>query len=72
MIFLLQMSNLKIPYLYTGHLPTPSPSISPCRAHKDMYHALGYSTFLFLQAILTFDPVSIEISELGSDNMSPW
>ncbi|KAF2357106.1 Outer membrane protein Iml2/Tetratricopeptide repeat protein 39 [Trinorchestia longiramus] len=29
-------------------------------AHKSMYHALGYGVFMFLQAIMTFDPKDIE------------
>ena len=28
------------------------------RAHKSMYHSLGFGTFAYLQAIMTFDPVS--------------
>lgn len=31
-------------------------------AHKSMYHALGYGTFMYLQAIMTFDPKDIEIA----------
>ncbi|XP_068206005.1 tetratricopeptide repeat protein 39B-like isoform X2 [Palaemon carinicauda] len=29
-------------------------------AHKSMYHALGYGTFMYLQAIMTFEPKDIE------------
>ncbi|XP_045131634.1 tetratricopeptide repeat protein 39B-like isoform X3 [Portunus trituberculatus] len=29
-------------------------------AHKSMYHGLGYGTFMYLQAIMTFDPKDIE------------
>ncbi|CAL4075397.1 unnamed protein product, partial [Meganyctiphanes norvegica] len=31
-------------------------------AHKSMYHALGYGTFMYLQAIMTFDPKDVEIA----------
>ncbi|XP_069936007.1 tetratricopeptide repeat protein 39B-like isoform X1 [Cherax quadricarinatus] len=31
-------------------------------AHKSMYHGLGYGTFMYLQAIMTFDPKDIEIA----------
>ncbi|KAB7498064.1 Tetratricopeptide repeat protein 39B [Armadillidium nasatum] len=30
------------------------------RADRSMYHALGYGTFMYLQAIMTFDPRDIE------------
>ncbi|KAK4328683.1 hypothetical protein Pmani_000930 [Petrolisthes manimaculis] len=31
-------------------------------AHKSMYHGLGYGTFMYLQAIMTFEPRDIEIA----------
>nr|XP_045606652.1 tetratricopeptide repeat protein 39B-like isoform X2 [Procambarus clarkii] len=31
-------------------------------AHKSMYHGLGYGTFMYLQAIMTFDPKDIEVA----------
>lgn len=31
-------------------------------AHKSMYHALGYGTFMYLQAIMTFEPKDIELA----------
>lgn len=40
------------------HMPLSDVSCTP-RAHKSMYHGLGYGTFMYLQAIMTFEPVSI-------------
>ncbi|XP_071532813.1 tetratricopeptide repeat protein 39B-like isoform X3 [Panulirus ornatus] len=31
-------------------------------ARKSMYHGLGYGTFMYLQAIMTFDPKDVEIA----------
>lgn len=42
---------------------------SVASADRSMYHALGHSTILYIQAVMTFDMVGVDILFLGSINI---